>query len=71
MAPANSNVAVARENAANWCGNIGRTQAGHRDLIEKRLKDMMIFPVNKWDFDAVLNAEDLRGIESRESSTDD
>ena len=34
------------ENGSNGCGDIRGAQASHGDLIEQRLKEMMVAPVD-------------------------
>jgi hypothetical protein len=64
-------VPVARQQAADRHRDLGRAQAGHRDLIEQRLEQVMIATIDDPHVDRVRPAEDLCGVHAGETAADD
>jgi hypothetical protein len=56
---------------ANGHGDVRRVEAGGRDLIEKRLEEMMVAAIDKDDPEAVPVRERFRGVQSTKPGADD
>jgi phosphinothricin acetyltransferase len=65
-----TNIRISRQHASNRRGNFGGTEAGHRHLIEKRLKQVMVPLIDQRDVDVVNSSESLRGIDACKSASD-
>src|SRR5690606_21743985 len=59
------------EDAADRYRDVRGTQGRHRDLIEKRLKEVMILAIDDRDGDVGHVTQSLRRVQSRKSRTDD
>ena len=66
----NFNFSASAKNPADWGGYFSGRNAGGRDLIQKRLKGVMILAVNYGDFDRQLR-QCTRRLQAAESSPND
>ncbi len=67
----NANVFMLRENAANGGSNLGGAQAGGRHLIQQRLEQVVVPPIDQRDIDVRRGAQLLGGVQSAEAPADD
>jgi hypothetical protein len=56
---------------ADGHGDVGRIQAGGRDLIQQRLKEVMVATIDEDDPKALVVGEGFRRIQAREARADD
>ena len=63
-------VALAAEQGAERRGDVGRRQAAGRHLVEQRLEQVEVAPVDERDFDRDL-AQRLGGVKAAEAAADD
>ncbi len=66
-----TDIAVGGEQAANRHGDVGGAERSHRNLVEKRLKQMMVFAIDDGDAQACDVAEALRRVEAGEPRAND
>ena len=66
-----ANVCVLREDAADRSGDLGGTQAGRRHLVQQRLKQMMVPPIDERDVDIRRGAKFFGRVQPAESAADD
>jgi hypothetical protein len=71
MAEMNLDVRRVPELHADGHGDVGRIQAGGRDLIQQRLKEVMVATIDEDDPKALVVGEGLRRIQAREARADD
>src|SRR6185295_1120353 len=71
VAQQHPDIRILREHRSNRRSNVGRTEAGHRHLIEKRLKQMVVPFIDQCHFNAANSTQSFRRIEPRESAADD
>ncbi len=67
----NLDVRRAPELDADRHGDVGRVEAGGRDLIEQRLEQVMVAVVDEDDAKALAIRENLRRLQTREACADD
>ncbi len=60
-------VALAAEDGADRDGDLGRAEAGHGDLIQQRLEQVVIAPVERGDLEVVGAAEPASHAEAAET----
>src|SRR4030095_12737408 len=59
------------EDAADGCGDVSRAQSRGRDLVQERVKQVMVLPVQTRDFDAIAVSKRLGGVQADEAGSDD
>jgi hypothetical protein len=65
-----ANIPKGRHQAANRCGNVGRAEARHRDLIQERLKQMVIGAIDDSNVNTCGIPKRLYGVQPAESRPD-
>lgn len=69
LAEPDRGVTLARQDRANRPGDVGRCEPGRRDLIQQRLKQVIVLPVDEHDIGA-CPGERLRGEQAAETRAD-
>ena len=67
----NLDVRRSSELHADRHGDVGRVEAGRRDLIEQRLKQVMVAVIDEDDAKALVIGEGLRCVQPGEARADD
>jgi L-amino acid N-acyltransferase YncA len=66
-----ANVQKPREHGTYGSGNIGGTEAGHGNLIQERLKQVVIASIDQRDFNVVDSSQTFRRIDTGKTTTHD
>ena len=66
-----AHIATASQKGAHRIRNLRRFEPGDRDLIQERLKQVVIIPVDERDAHSGVFGEHAHGVQSGESRTDD
>ena len=64
-------VALLAQHRAQRLGDVAGRQGARRDLVEQRLEEMEIAPVDEREADLGIDAEAPRGVQPGEPATDD